>query len=116
MYCFFACQDHWKAKGGHHNASSEEVRQLPAGVAGGVGVLAQPLGDECGDGAQHVEEQHKQWPVHPGNKRKTESESLLLHHILQEHKSAILRLGSSTATYHQQRKIKSIKISTNINM
>lgn len=60
-----AGKDDRQPERGHHDARGEEVRQLPTGVAGRVRVIAQPFGNEVGDGGHDVEHQDKKRPVNP---------------------------------------------------
>lgn len=52
---FDPCQDDGEPEGGDHDASGEEIRQLPAGAAGRVAVVTHPFCDEVGNGADEVE-------------------------------------------------------------
>lgn len=52
-----------KSKGRNNNPGREEIRQLPTGTAGRIGVIGGPLGNEVGDGRDGVENQDEQRPV-----------------------------------------------------
>lgn len=80
-----ASKNNRKSKSRNNNPSREEIRQLPTGTAGRIGVICDPLGNEVGDGRDDVENQDEQRPVNAvisGTKTKPKKCYILTHSIL----------------------------------